>query len=55
MIQCPWCRKWKIQDTRMRMQICADCSDAWDPVECNDKSGAAIKRPAEAIVDARWG
>lgn len=56
MIQCPWCREWRIRNPRMRIQFCPDCSDAWDPEECNEaKSGEAIRRPAgseDAINDA---
>lgn len=31
----------------MRIQWCPDCSDAWDPVECNANDGRAERRPAE--------
>lgn len=51
MIQCPWCREWREKNIRMRIQWCPECSDAWDPVECNGKDGAAIKRP-EGPVEA---
>lgn len=46
MIQCPWCHEWRIKNVAMRIQFCPACSDAWDPVECNNEKGEAIKRPA---------
>lgn len=59
MIQCPWCHGWRQRNLKMRIQFCPECSDAWDPVECNDeKSGDAIRRPAgpeEATNDSASG
>lgn len=52
-LQCPWCHEWREEITRMNMQFCPECSDVWDPKECNDKSGSAVRVP-DGPAGTKW-